>query len=931
MAINKATLVKEVDGNIEYIYPKTTADIVEYSTEVSVKDKLDDLADAKSEIIAARTAKSDNEAKGSLKARIDADFTAMNNNMSSAITDAIRDALTEAKDYADSVAGDVEYQEKPIATTTILYYTKSVNTPAPTAPSEHVTSTSTSHGVWTTKVPTYDTAYKYYFTCAEYKYTDNTYGWGPVYYNSELSAAVENSYVIGELTSIENGEVSIRNDALYVDKEFVSSLFGYEITVPDNMGGSIKGPVIISNNYNGTVSNNNDIKNYATDNTAGSILKLTNGTFNFSNKIKWDGSNLTIAANNITIGGVNAATTDNVTAAKNEAIAAAAQNVNTTIDTLTTTLNNNISSAIQAAELGSDKVIVSATPLFYLSNSNVNTPAAPNAHVVNESTTHGEWTTKVPTYDTTYKYYYTCTEYEYEDTPNNTYGWSNVIYNAELSVASADKYILDELTTIQNGEVSIRNGALYVDTQFVNSLFGYQISVPSSGSITGGTFNGGVIKSLNYGSLTDNTKDYSNTVGSIINLNNGTLNIGGGSMVFDGTALSIRTGYIGGFQIGFERNAYLMRADVTDNSNVTHQYAFQAPDADGTTSNAFYIREKASGANTWTYNFRVRYDGYMEATKGDIAGFTIGTNLLRKVSTIHYSNTSVPVCKKDPNNEDIGVPGTVSGDYSSRYFIQAPDGAVSDGTSNVFAAQYRPNSNSEWITLFRARYDGHVICNGLRSYNTIRAFGPIVLSDFAKTGSGNNTKYSEKSFITIAMRGDNSDIPIIRCEDNGVAYLGSSSYKWKHVYCSDGAFNGSDKKIKNHIEYLVNDDNLEDFFYGLKPVMYTLKNGEGHRHHMGLYAQDVSEIANETIGDLAAYQATVISHNEYGENVEQYYDSTVDDSQLIWSLNYSELVAPTIAIVQKQHARINQLESENEDLKSRLETVESKLALLFDE
>ena len=31
MWINRATLAKEIDGTIEYIYPKTTADMVDYT------------------------------------------------------------------------------------------------------------------------------------------------------------------------------------------------------------------------------------------------------------------------------------------------------------------------------------------------------------------------------------------------------------------------------------------------------------------------------------------------------------------------------------------------------------------------------------------------------------------------------------------------------------------------------------------------------------------------------------------------------------------------------------------------------------------------------------------------------------------------------------------------------------------------------------
>ena len=46
MAINLATLAKEIDGVIEYIYPKTVAKIVEFTPTQSVEDKLNELDQA---------------------------------------------------------------------------------------------------------------------------------------------------------------------------------------------------------------------------------------------------------------------------------------------------------------------------------------------------------------------------------------------------------------------------------------------------------------------------------------------------------------------------------------------------------------------------------------------------------------------------------------------------------------------------------------------------------------------------------------------------------------------------------------------------------------------------------------------------------------------------------------------------------------------
>ena len=47
MAINKGVLAKDVDGAIEYIYPKTSADIVKYDNNNSVKATLDTLKETK--------------------------------------------------------------------------------------------------------------------------------------------------------------------------------------------------------------------------------------------------------------------------------------------------------------------------------------------------------------------------------------------------------------------------------------------------------------------------------------------------------------------------------------------------------------------------------------------------------------------------------------------------------------------------------------------------------------------------------------------------------------------------------------------------------------------------------------------------------------------------------------------------------------------
>jgi hypothetical protein len=71
LAINKATLAKEVDGVVEYIYPKTTADMVEFDTDNTVEDKINSAND---EIAEARVAKCDGKERSSLNERLLADL-----------------------------------------------------------------------------------------------------------------------------------------------------------------------------------------------------------------------------------------------------------------------------------------------------------------------------------------------------------------------------------------------------------------------------------------------------------------------------------------------------------------------------------------------------------------------------------------------------------------------------------------------------------------------------------------------------------------------------------------------------------------------------------------------------------------------------------------------------------------------------------------
>ena len=102
MSVRKVTLAREDNNGVEYVYPKTTSDIVEHQIKntdeyTSVKNKLDEFENKVeltetvfNEVKNARTAKSDGIIKDKLKTRIDADYDALNNKIDTKYEDACR-------------------------------------------------------------------------------------------------------------------------------------------------------------------------------------------------------------------------------------------------------------------------------------------------------------------------------------------------------------------------------------------------------------------------------------------------------------------------------------------------------------------------------------------------------------------------------------------------------------------------------------------------------------------------------------------------------------------------------------------------------------------------------------------------------------------------------------------------------------------------
>jgi hypothetical protein len=319
------------------------------------------------------------------------------------------------------------------------------------------------------------------------------------------------------------------------------------------------------------------------------------------------------------------------------------------------------------------------------------------------------------------------------------------------------------------------------------------------------------------------------------------------------------------------------------------------------------ISLKANRIEIDSDTFKLSADGKIVAESGTIAGFDLTNTAFEKnfaVGGVNYKFKITSDTTSETATYLISLAEQNAGEYSfavdTKGNIECGDlygGKISCTKVNLSSSI---NDATEQSVLTARNGSGHTYIGYARKLdgkNTIIAGGTV---QFQPQNGTNCSLFKESS---------SNARTIFRPDTNGGAYLGSGSYKWHSIYCTDGAFNGSDRKLKENIADLDAERN-KAFVLSLRPVSYKLKTGEGKRTHNGFIAQEVRDAAETTVGDIAAYQASVIDGDE-----EKYFDPTVPDKKLLWQLNYSELIAPIVKLVQSQQQEIEQLKKEVEKLK----------------
>ena len=190
----------------------------------------------------------------------------------------------------------------------------------------------------------------------------------------------------------------------------------------------------------------------------------------------------------------------------------------------------------------------------------------------------------------------------------------------------------------------------------------------------------------------------------------------------------------------------------------------------------------------------------------------------------------------------------------------------------------------------------------------VRSIGSAVATLSFYCANADGSRGNSMNFLKESKNSEGRTV--LRCSVNGGAYLGTTSYRWNTGFFTN-TITQSDVKDKENITGIPN---AREFIMALEPIAYTLKDGDGGRTHMGFAAQKVAQAARENqMGDLSLYQAAVIGE----DGTETYYTPDAPEEQLSWGLNYHEFIAPLVALVQEQEARIAALEAQVAALKEK--------------
>lgn len=285
---------------------------------------------------------------------------------------------------------------------------------------------------------------------------------------------------------------------------------------------------------------------------------------------------------------------------------------------------------------------------------------------------------------------------------------------------------------------------------------------------------------------------------------------------------------------------------------------------------------------------------------------------------------------EDTANEKLGTHGHVFVyDYGGKLEIRAnvPYTTTSRASGNNSISQYMPLS-----------VEGMGFVSGDTDYRA--SIGPAQSYQYYHNSTGRPVDTFEGLMFEnyIDERSGGSGFRISPHKRDNFIQLGSSSKRFKQIYCGTSVISTSDRDKKKDISYFgstvcgstyIDDSTLAGFIMGLKPCVYKFKDNDSDRPHHGLIAQDVEELMEKLgIRDHAAFiksprqkeiKTLMEKPEDAPENYTDRYEIKYEDipGEFDYFLRYEEFTADIIRFCQI-------LYNENQELKERVSRLENK-------
>ncbi len=216
-------------------------------------------------------------------------------------------------------------------------------------------------------------------------------------------------------------------------------------------------------------------------------------------------------------------------------------------------------------------------------------------------------------------------------------------------------------------------------------------------------------------------------------------------------------------------------------------------------------------------------------------------------------------------------------------------------------------------TNYKLDVNGTAYIDGATTINAnLTVSGTIVNPNISSiTSSGNITFNADSGGETVIW----TNYGNFRMDVDDDGQIGTSSYHWSKIYCTDSTIHTSDRKRKDNIEDI---DFANELIMGIQPVTYMWKNGDHRRKRMGFVAQDVAEVCKSIGENLSFVTASYKAEEGQDEPEMDYFGEEVDDELLNWGMSNEELIAPMIKVIQMQNAQIKELGDKIKELESNI-------------